>query len=155
LSNTCENSSFCSNSQQPDNQEQHQQQCPTSNLEQSQQIAIVNMLNGDCLHEILFNGIVLEMKSNNDLLCVNSWNRIDAFDLHTFEHKFSLNTCFSQISKSSGKSTNPFTLGNRWLAFADNKFHVILSSQGGVSLDIEQSYAASVLNTAKVIILNI
>jgi len=138
-----------SNSQQSDSQEQ---QCAAGSSEpqQTQQIAIVNMLNGECLHEILFNGIVLEMKSNNDLLCVNSWNRIDAFDLSTFEHRFSLNSCFSQISKSSGMSTNPFSLGNRWLAFADKKFHVILSSQGGVSMDIEQSYAATVLNTAKV-----
>lgn len=130
-----------------------QQQMPSTNSEpqQTQQIAIVNLLNGECLHEILFNGTVLDMKSNADLLCVNSWNRIDAFDLNTFEHRFSLNSCFSQISKSSGKSTNPFTLGSRWLAFADKKFHVILSSQGGVSADVEQSVAATVINTAKVI----
>ena len=128
----------------PQQQQQQQQQQPTQ-----QQISIINLLTGDCLHEILFNGDVLEMKSNANLLCVNSWNRIDAFDLTTFEHRFSINSCFSQISKSSGKTTNPFTLGNRWLAFADNKFHVMLSSQGGVSTDIEQSYTAAVLNTAK------
>ena len=132
-------------------------QIPIANSEpkQTQQIALINLLNGECLHDILFNGIVLDMKSNADLLCVNSWNRIDAFDLNTFEHRFSLNSCFSQVSKSSGKSTNPFTLGSRWLAFADKKFHVMLSSQGGVSTDIEQSYAATVLNTAKVVELSI
>jgi hypothetical protein len=129
-----------------------QQTTASSEPQQTQQIAIVNLLSGECLHEILFNGIVLDMKSNADLLCVNSWNRIDAFDLNTFEHRFSLNSCFSQVSKSSGKSTNPFSLGSRWLAFADKKFHVILSSQGGVSTDVEQSVAATVINTAKVVI---
>ena len=98
-----------------------QQQISPSNSQTQHQISIVNLINGKCLHEILFNGDVLEMKSNANLLCVNSWNRIDAFDLATFEHRFSINSCFSQISKSSGKTTNPFTLGNRWLAFADNK----------------------------------
>lgn len=140
-----------SSSDLPQDTVNNQQPSTNSEPQQTQQIAIVNLLNGECLHEILFNGTVLDMKSNADLLCVNSWNRIDAFDLNTFEHRFSLNSCFSQISKSSGKSTNPFTLGTRWLAFADKKFHVILSSQGGVSTDVEQSVAATVINTAKVI----
>lgn len=95
---------------------QQQQQCQTQ-----QQISILNLLTGECLHEITFNGEVLEMKSNSHLLCVNSWNRIDAFDLETFEHRFSINSCYSQISKSSGQQTNPFAIGDRWLAFADNK----------------------------------
>jgi len=40
-------------------------------------------------------------------------------------------------------------LSDRWLAFADNKFHGMLASIGGVSADVEQSYTATVLNTAK------
>jgi hypothetical protein len=142
LNSNTSNGSQVSPSSQPSQQQQQQTQT-------QHQISIVNLMNGECLHEILFNGDVLEMKSNANLLCVNSWNRIDAFDLTTFEHRFSLNSCYSQVSKSSGKTTNPFTLGNRWLAFADNKFHVMLTSQGGVSTDIEQSYTAAVLNTAK------
>lgn len=153
-----ENFTSSSNSQYNSAQDLHQdsQANPEFNKipnnsepQQTQQIAIVNLLNGEFLHEILFNGTVLDMKSNADLLCVNSWNRIDAFDLNTFEHRFSLNSCYTYVSKSNGKSTNPFALGSRWLAFADKKFHVILSSQGGVSMDIEQSYTSSVLNTAK------
>ena len=69
----------------------------------------------------MFNGDVLEMKSNAHLLCINSWNRIDAFDLNRFEHRFSINCCYSQVSKSTGQSINPFALSSRWLAFADNK----------------------------------
>ena len=102
---------------------QQQQQQTTQ-----QQISILNLLTGECLHEITFNGEVLEMKSNGHLLCVNSWNRIDAFDLETFEHRFSINTCYSQISKSSGQQTNPFAIGDRWLAFADNKVSLSYST---------------------------
>jgi hypothetical protein len=84
-------------------------------------ISIVNLLNGETLNEIVFNGDILEMKSNAHILCINSWNRIDAFDLSTFEHRFSINTCYSQVSKSTGQTINPFALGHRWIAFADNK----------------------------------
>lgn len=84
-------------------------------------ISFVNVFSGECLREIVFNGDILEIKSNADLFCINSWNRIDAFDLNTFEHRFSLNTCYSQVSKSTGKQINPFALGHRWIAFADNK----------------------------------
>ena len=120
-SNDNSNLSFTSSEQQEATNAAH---APQADQTQQQQISIVNLLNGECLHKILFNGTVLEMKSNADLLCVNSWNRIDAFDLNTFEHRFSLNSCYSQISKSSGKTTNPFALGNRWLAFADNKVSI-------------------------------
>ena len=118
-SNDNSNLSFASSEQQQE--AANAAHAPQADQTQQQQISIVNLLNGECLHKILFNGTVLDMKSNADLLCVNSWNRIDAFDLNTFEHRFSLNSCYSQISKSSGKTTNPFALGNRWLAFADNK----------------------------------
>jgi hypothetical protein len=108
--------------------------------QKQEQISIVNLLDGECLHEITFNGEILEMKSNGYLLCVNSWNRIDAFDMTiNFEHRFSINSCYSEISKSSGQLVNPFTLGDRWLAFADNKFHLMLTSQGGMSSEVEQS----------------
>lgn len=91
------------------------------NAAKKHNISILNLFNGECIREIVFNGDILEMKSNSDLLCVNSWNRIDAFDLSSFEHRFSINSCYSQISKSTGKTINPFALGDRWIAFADNK----------------------------------
>lgn len=89
-------------------------------------ISIVDLLSGDVLREIAFNsGDIIELKSNADLLCVNSWNRVDGFDMtRSFEHCFSITTCFSQVSKSTGKRINPIALGNRWLAFADNKVRV-------------------------------
>lgn len=128
----------------PTQSHQYQQQ-----QQRKYKISIINLITGECLHETTFNGNVIELKSNSDVLCVNSWNRIDAFDLNTFEHRFSINTCYSQVSQSTGQVKNPFALGQRWLAFADNKFHTILSSIGGVSAGIEQSYTATVLNTAK------
>ena len=85
------------------------------------QISIVNLANGECVHEILFKGTVLEMKSNGNLLCVSSRGRIDAFDLTTFEHRFSVDSCFPYTSKSTGRVSNSFALGHRWLAFADIK----------------------------------
>ncbi len=121
-----------------------------SNIDKKYNISIVNLVNGDLLREIIYNGEILELKSNSNLLCVNSWNRCDCFDLVTYEHRFTINTCFSQISKSTGRLINPISLGSRWLAFADNKFHSLLACQGGVSNDIEQSYTATMLNTAKV-----
>ncbi len=128
ISSTASNLNTSNGSQQSFSPSQQQQQPSPSNPQTQHQISIVNLINGKCLHEILFNGDVLEMKSNANLLCVNSWNRIDAFDLATFEHRFSINSCYSQISKSSGKTTNPFTLGNRWLAFADNKVYKIFKN---------------------------
>ena len=84
-------------------------------------ISIVNLVTGDLLREIIYNGEILDLKSNSNILCVNSWNRIDGFDLTTFEHKFTINNCYSQVSKSTGRLINPISLGSRWLAFADNK----------------------------------
>jgi hypothetical protein len=132
------------NSHHPNYHHYHQH-----NSQPQQKISILNLLSGEILNEIVFNGDVLEMKSNAHLLCINSWNRIDAFDLVRFEHRFSVNSCYSQVSKSTGQSINPFALGNRWLAFADNKYHSLISSLGGVSTGVEQSYTATVLNTAK------
>jgi hypothetical protein len=102
------------------------EQRPTASLQQKNQINIINLLTGECLHEIIFNGNVLDIKSNSNILCVSTWNRIDAFDLVYFKHKFSINSCYSQISKSTGRRTNPFALGSRWLAFADNKVSLFL-----------------------------
>ena len=100
-----------------------QPQASSSSQQQQEKrkISILNLITGETLNEIVFNGDVLEMKSNAHLLCINSWNRIDAFDLNRFEHKFSINCCYSQVSKSTGQSINPFALSSRWLAFADNK----------------------------------
>ena len=102
------------------------QTCTSQSKQEKYKISILNLINGETLNEIVFNGDVLEMKSNAHLLCINSWNRIDAFDLNRFEHKFSINCCYSQVSKSTGQSINPFALGNRWLAFADNKVILFL-----------------------------
>lgn len=112
-------------------------------------ISIVNLATGECLRQINYTGHIIELKSNGNMLCVNSWMRIDAYDLTTYEHRFTLNTCFSQLSKSSGKLINPIALGSRWLAFADTKYHGMLASIGGVSTGLEPSYTATVLNTAK------
>jgi hypothetical protein len=96
---------------------------PTTQHQQQNQISIIDLLTGECIHEFLFNGVVYELKSNGDLLCVSSYNRIDAFDLNSesFEHRFSIDTCCSYVSKSTGMVINTFTLSNRWLAFSDNK----------------------------------
>jgi hypothetical protein len=84
-------------------------------------ISVVNLANGETVREIIYNGEILELKSNASLLIVNSWSRIDAFDLSTYEHRFTVTTCFSQVSKSTGRLINPIALGHRWLAFADTK----------------------------------
>lgn len=84
-------------------------------------ISIVNLFTGECLKEIVYDGCIIDLKSNSNLLCVNSFNRIDIFDLIYFEHRFTIDTCFSQISQSTGKLINPIALGQRWIAFADNK----------------------------------
>ncbi len=95
-------------------------------------IGIVDVLSGNLLHELVFNEEIFDLKSNADILCVNSWNRIDAFDLNSFQHRFTISTCYSHVSKSTGKLLNAFTLSDRWLAFADNKvssfflYHFIL-----------------------------
>ena len=115
LTASVSSSSISSQPQTSSSQQQQQQQ------QEKHKISILNLINGETLNEIVFNGDVLEMKSNAHLLCINSWNRIDAFDLNKFEHKFSINCCYSQVSKSTGQSINPFALSSRWLAFADNK----------------------------------
>ncbi|CAF0706289.1 unnamed protein product [Brachionus calyciflorus] len=122
---------------------------PRSNSKKNNSISFINLFSGECLKEIVYTGCIIDLKSNSDLLCVNSFNRIDVFDLTDFEHRFSIDTCYSQISNSTGKLINPIALGQRWIAFADNKYHGMLASLGGVSTDIEQTYTAFVLNTAK------
>jgi hypothetical protein len=83
---------------------------------------------------------------------INGQNQIDAFDTcRNYEHKFAVNTCYTPVPSSPYSAKyNPFALGSRWLAFADDKFHIMFNSQGGLSNGAEQSYTATVLNTAKV-----
>lgn len=97
-------------------------------------IGIVDVLSGNLLHELIFNEEIFDLKSNADILCVNSWNRIDAFDLNSFQHRFTINTCYSHVSKSTGKLLNAFTLSDRWLAFADNKVSILFSHIYSISI---------------------
>jgi len=46
---------------------------------------------------------------------------------------------------------NPLALGERWLAYADCKLVPNHQSCGGMSGDNAQSYAATVINAAKVL----
>lgn len=51
---------------------------------------------------------------------------------------------------ASSPNLNPLALGERWLAYADCKLVPNHQSCGGMSGDNAQSYAATVINAAKV-----
>ncbi len=66
-------------------------------------------------------------------------NSIDAYDmLNNFEHRFKINTCYSNINQQSSQniqqqvkpSYNPFAIGSRWLAFADSRVSSVEKRMG-------------------------
>uniref|UniRef100_A0A8C2JE69 BCAS3 microtubule associated cell migration factor n=1 Tax=Cyprinus carpio TaxID=7962 RepID=A0A8C2JE69_CYPCA len=82
------------------------------------------------------------------ILVVSLQEKIAAFDSCTFMKKFFVTSCYP----CPGPNLNPIALGSRWLAYAENKLIRCHQSRGGACGDNAQSYTATVISAAKVLV---
>ena len=70
------------------------------------------------VHNIKFNSEIESVAANRRIVVVSFLEKLAAFDACDLTAKFTVTTCYP----SPGIDKNPIALGNRWLAFADQRF---------------------------------
>ncbi|XP_043859166.1 BCAS3 microtubule associated cell migration factor [Dromiciops gliroides] len=100
---------------------------------------------GEMVKSIQFKTPIYDLHCNKRILVVVLQEKIAAFDSCTFTKKFFVTSCYP----CPGPNMNPIALGNRWLAYAENKLIRCHQSRGGACGDNIQSYTATVISAAK------
>lgn len=107
---------------------------------------IVSLVHGDTVKSIKFKTPILEIAANHQSIVVTFAERIAVFDAKSFEDRLTITTCYPSPSPIT---SNPITLGTRWLAYAERKLMPFKRSAGGCDCEEVVSYTATVLNAAK------
>lgn len=76
---------------------------------------------------IKFKNPILDVLANSRSIVVTFNEKIAIFDAFSLEDRLTVTTCFI----SPGINPNPVALGNRWMAYAENKFISARRSSGG------------------------
>ncbi|MEQ2232490.1 Breast carcinoma amplified sequence 3, partial [Ilyodon furcidens] len=106
---------------------------------------LYSLRTGEMVKSIQFKTPIYDLHCNKHILVVSLQEKIAAFDSCTFTKKFFVTSCYP----CPGPCLNPIALGNRWLAYAENKLIRCHQSHGGACGDNTQSYTATVINAAK------
>lgn len=72
---------------------------------------------GEIVHNIKFSSEIAEVFSNRRVVVVSFREKLAAFDACNLEARFTVTSCYP----SPGVHANPVSLGNRWLAYADQR----------------------------------
>ncbi|XP_020717235.1 uncharacterized protein LOC101460651 isoform X2 [Ceratitis capitata] len=105
----------------------------------------VSLKTGKQIKTIKFKNPVLDIFANRSSVVVVFHERIAVFDASTLEDRLSITTCYP----SPGINPNPVALGQRWLAYAEQRLIPSKRSGGGWDGEGIASYTATVLNAAK------
>uniref|UniRef100_A0AAQ4PY43 BCAS3 microtubule associated cell migration factor n=1 Tax=Gasterosteus aculeatus aculeatus TaxID=481459 RepID=A0AAQ4PY43_GASAC len=111
-------------------------------------VDLYSLRTGEMVKSIQFKTPIYDLHCNKHILVVSLQEKIAAFDSCTFTKKFFVTSCYP----CPGPSLNPIALGSRWLAYAENKLIRCHQSRGGACGDNAQSYTATVINAAKVLV---
>ncbi len=79
---------------------------------------------------------------NRRVVVVSFVEKLAVFDACNLEARFTITSCYA----SPGVHGNPISLGDRWLAYADQKLVPMHRSAGGWETDCSQSVAAWGIN---------
>ncbi|XP_036341369.1 LOW QUALITY PROTEIN: uncharacterized protein LOC118750750 [Rhagoletis pomonella] len=105
----------------------------------------VSLKTGKQVKTIKFKNPILDVLANRSSLVAVFHERLAVFDAGTLEDRLSITTCYP----SPGINPNPVALGQRWLAYAEQKLIPSKRSGGGWDGEGIASYTATVLNAAK------
>ncbi|XP_054730898.1 breast carcinoma-amplified sequence 3 homolog isoform X3 [Anastrepha obliqua] len=108
-------------------------------------LTFVSLKTGKQVKTIKFKNPILDVLANRSSLVAVFHERIAVFDARTLEDRLSITTCYP----SPGINPNPVALGQRWLAYAEQKLIPSKRSGGGWDGEGIASYTATVLNAAK------
>ncbi|XP_065429112.1 BCAS3 microtubule associated cell migration factor isoform X15 [Chrysemys picta bellii] len=111
-------------------------------------VDLYSLRSGEMVKSIQFKTPIYDLHCNKRILVVVLQEKIAAFDSCTFTKKFFVTSCYP----CPGPNMNPIALGSRWLAYAENKLIRCHQSRGGACGDNIQSYTATVISAAKVIV---
>ncbi|XP_061074022.1 BCAS3 microtubule associated cell migration factor-like isoform X2 [Conger conger] len=108
-------------------------------------VDLYSLRSGEMVKSIQFKTPIYDLYCNQRILVVVLQEKIAAFDSCTFTKKFFVTSCYP----CPGPNLNPIALGDRWLAYAENKLIGCHQSRGGACGDNSQSYTATVISAAK------
>ncbi|KAG5836751.1 hypothetical protein ANANG_G00231890 [Anguilla anguilla] len=108
-------------------------------------VDLYSLRSGEMAKSIQFKTPIYDLSCNQRILVVVLQEKIAAFDSCTFTKKFFVTSCYP----CPGPNLNPIALGDRWLAYAENKLIGCHQSRGGACGDNAQSYTATVISAAK------
>ncbi|KAJ8367865.1 hypothetical protein SKAU_G00078930 [Synaphobranchus kaupii] len=108
-------------------------------------VDLYSLRSGEMVKSIQFKTPIYDLYCNQRILVVVLQEKIAAFDSCTFAKKFFVTSCYP----CPGPNLNPIALGDRWLAYAENKLIGCHQSRGGACGDNAQSYTATVISAAK------
>ncbi|KAJ7398156.1 Breast carcinoma-amplified sequence 3 [Pitangus sulphuratus] len=111
-------------------------------------VDLYSLRTGEMVKSIQFKTPIYDLHCNKRILVVVLQEKIAAFDSCTFTKKFFVTSCYP----CPGPNMNPIALGSRWLAYAENKLIRCHQSRGGACGDNIQSYTATVISAAKVLV---
>ncbi|TSN39287.1 Breast carcinoma-amplified sequence 3 [Bagarius yarrelli] len=111
-------------------------------------VDLYSLRTGEMVKSIQFKTPIYDLHCNKRILVVSLQEKIAAFDSCTFTKKFFVTSCYP----CPGPNLNPIALGSRWLAYAENKLIRCHQSRGGACGDNSQSYTATVISAAKVLV---
>ncbi|XP_035389887.1 breast carcinoma-amplified sequence 3 isoform X3 [Electrophorus electricus] len=111
-------------------------------------VDLYSLRTGEMVKSIQFKTPIYDLYCNKRILVVSLQEKIAAFDSCTFMKKFFVTSCYP----CPGPNLNPIALGGRWLAYAENKLIRCHQSRGGACGDNAQSYTATVISAAKVLV---
>lgn len=94
------------------------------------------------VHNIKFNSEIVDIVVNRRVVVTTFKEKLAVFDACSLEARFTITSCYP----SPGVVANPISLGDRWLAYADQKLVAIHRSFGGLETDSAQSMAAWGIN---------
>ncbi|XP_012946311.1 breast carcinoma-amplified sequence 3 isoform X3 [Aplysia californica] len=109
-------------------------------------VKFVSLKTGDEVHNTSFKTLQVHgIESNKRFVVVVFPEKLSVFDACRLRQLYWITGCYP----CPGPAVNPIALGDRWLAYADNRLLPVHQSCGGMSGDGSQSYAATVINAAK------
>ncbi|XP_069471180.1 BCAS3 microtubule associated cell migration factor isoform X4 [Ambystoma mexicanum] len=111
-------------------------------------VDLYSLRTGEMVKSIQFKTPIYDLHCNKRILVVVLQEKIAAFDSCTFTKRFFVTSCYP----CPGPNLNPIALGGRWLAYAENKLIRCHQSHGGACGDNIQSYTATVISAAKVLV---
>eukprot|EP00094_Tigriopus_californicus_P011925 TCALIF_11520-PA protein Name:"Similar to rudhira Breast carcinoma-amplified sequence 3 homolog (Drosophila melanogaster)" AED:0.12 eAED:0.12 QI:210/0.88/0.7/1/0.77/0.6/10/0/1394 len=105
-------------------------------------VSFLSLKTGEQVHNIKFNSEIADIVVNRRVVVISFREKFALFDACSLDARFTITSCYP----SPGVHSNPISLGDRWLAYADQKLVPIHRSFGGMECDGSQSVAAWSIN---------